>query len=117
VPLSCALVVFEDGIRGQPRVEVDTHIEVIQEQEFAKVGVLSSERMLLVETKAIMKWAMDGRPSVLFIDGPIVDPPLCRRQDYIRYRCSAIKECLGRNIKVIGCAKPVFNTSVNAIPV
>lgn len=107
VPLSCALVVFEQGIQGDPEIEVESHIEVIQEEEFRRIGTLSSERMLQVETKAIMRWAMRGKPSVLFIDGPIVDPPLCKDPDYIRYRCSAIKECLKREIKVIGCAKRV----------
>jgi len=107
VPLSCALIVFEQGIRGDPEIEVESHIEVIQEEEFRRIGTLSSERMLQVETKAIMRWAMRDKPSILFIDGPIVDPPLYRDQDYIRYRCSAIQECLKRDIKVIGCAKRV----------
>jgi hypothetical protein len=107
VPLSCALVVFEEGIRGDPEIEVESHIEVIQEEEFRRIGTLSSERMLQVETKAIMRWAMRGKPSILFIDGPIVDPPLCRDLEYIRYRCSTIQECLKRDVKVIGCAKRV----------
>jgi len=107
VPLSCALVVFGQGFRGDPQIEVESHIEVIQEEEFFKIGRLSSERMLQVETKAIMRWAMRDMPSILFIDGPIVDPPLYSDQDYIRYRCSAIQECLKRNIRVIGCVKRV----------
>ncbi|MEW6424675.1 MAG: DNA double-strand break repair nuclease NurA [Bacillota bacterium] len=107
VPLSCALVVFEQGIQGNPKIEVESHIEVIQEEEFRRIGTLSSKRMLEVETKAIMRWAMKGKPSLLFIDGPIVDPPLCRDTDYIRYRCSALQECLKRKIQVIGCAKRV----------
>lgn len=107
VPLSCALVIFEKGVHGEPTIEVDTHIEVIQERGFTRIGALSSEMMLQVETKAIMRWAMKGKASLLFIDGPVVDPPLCRRQDYVRYRCSAIQECLKREIKVIGCAKRV----------
>jgi hypothetical protein len=107
IPTSCALVIFANGIQSKPIIEVDTHIEVIQEQEFTKIGTLSSERMLQVETKAIMRWAMKAIASVLFIDGPIVDPPLCRRQDYVQYRCSAIRQCLKHDIKVIGCAKRV----------
>ncbi|MEM2125659.1 MAG: DNA double-strand break repair nuclease NurA [Candidatus Methanosuratincola sp.] len=107
VPLSCALVTFEQGIQGGPEIEIESHIEVIQEEEFRSIRTLASERMLQVETKAIMRWAMRGKQSVLFIDGPIVDPPLCRDLDYIRYRCSAIQECLKHNIKVIGCAKRV----------
>ncbi len=107
VPLSCALVTFEQGIQGIPEIKVESHIEVIQEEEFRSIRTLASERMLRVETKAIRRWAMRGKPSVLFIDGPIVDPPLCRDPDYIRDRCSAIQECLKRDIKVIGCAKRV----------
>lgn len=107
VPVSCALVMFDEGIQSTPTVEVDTHIETIQEREFTNVRALSSEMMLQVETKAIMRWAMKNKASVLFIDGPVVDPPLCQREDYIRYRCSAIQQCLKRNIKVVGCAKRV----------
>ncbi|MEM3433314.1 MAG: DNA double-strand break repair nuclease NurA [Candidatus Methanomethyliaceae archaeon] len=105
VPLSCALVVFERGVLGEPTIEVEAHIEVIQEEEFSRVGARSSELMLNVETKAIMRWAMRDKPSILFIDGPIIDPPLCTDVDYIRYRCSAVKECLKRQILVVGCAK------------
>lgn len=107
IPLSCALVTFEQGIQGIPAIEVESHIEVVQEEEFRSIRTLASERMLQVETKAIMRWAMRDKPSVLFIDGPIVDPPLCRDSDYIRYRCSAIRECLKRDIRVVGCAKRI----------
>jgi len=110
VPLSCALVVFRQGIQGAPEIEVESHIEVIQEEEFRRIGILSSERMFQVETKAIMRWAMRGEPSVLFIDGPVVDPPLHKDLEYIRYRCSAIQECLRRDIRVIGCVKRVKDT-------
>lgn len=107
VPLSCALIVFGRGIASVPSVEVDAHIVVIQEEEAKSIGTLSSEAMLRVETKAIMRWAMRNEPSVLFIDGPVVDPPLCSDADYIRFRCSAVRECLSRGIRVVGCAKRV----------
>ena len=107
VPMSCALVIFNKGIQGEPVVEVASHIEAVQEEEFRSIRALSSEMMLRVETKAILRWAMRDQASTLFIDGPIVDPPLCERGDYVQDRCAAIRECLRRNIKVIGCAKRV----------
>ncbi len=107
VPLSCALVVFGEGIKQPPSVEVDAHIITIREEEFRSVGTLSSEAMLTVETKAVMRWAMRNKRSFLFIDGPIVDPPLCSDKRYIQYRCSAVRECLKRDIRVVGCVKRV----------
>ena len=105
VPMSCALVTFIEGIRGEPVVEVEAHIEEIQEGERRSIQAESAEMMLAVETKAILQWAMRNEVSTLFIDGPIVDPPLCEREDYVEYRCRAIKECLKRDIVVIGCVK------------
>jgi len=105
VPMSCALVSFPKGIQDAPVVEVDSHIEVIQEEQHRSIHAMSSEKMLQVETKAILRWAMRNEVSTLFIDGPIVDPPLCDQNDYVEYRCKAIKECLKRNITVVGCVK------------
>lgn len=107
VPISCALVIFENGLSGKIEVKVDAHIVPIQETEFTRVGSLASERMLEVETKAIFEWAKRNRESLLFIDGPIVDPPTCMKKDYVSHRCNGIKECLKRGVLVIGCAKRV----------
>jgi len=112
VPLSCAIVSFEKGLKSTPKIEVSSHIEIIQEREFTHVGTEAMGKMLLLETKAIMEYAMKGQRSTLFIDGPIVDPPTAASKDYVAYRCSAIKESLKRGINVIGCAKRVKDTHV-----
>lgn len=107
VPISCALVTFPEGLSEKIEVEVDAHIEPIQEKEFTRVGSVALERMLWVETKAIFEWAKRNKESLLFIDGPIVDPPTYRDKRYVSYRCNGIKECLRRGVLVIGCAKRV----------
>lgn len=110
IPISCAAITFEDGITAQPSVQVEARIERIQEREFTRIGALASEIMLTVETKAIMKWAMEKKKSFLFIDGPVVDPPLYKDREYVEYRCNAIKQALRGDVTVVGCAKRVRDT-------
>jgi hypothetical protein len=61
--------------------------------------------MLLGETKAIDNWGSKNISSIVFIDGPIVDPPTYNDKEYIEDRCKAIKKCLQNNSLVIGCVK------------
>jgi hypothetical protein len=112
VPMSCAVIRFEQGISSTPGVDVETHIVEIQELESPRVRSRASEIMLSIETKAIQQWAMQNKPSLLFIDGPIVDPPTCETEEYLDRRCAAIKECLKRGVTVIGCAKRVRDVSL-----
>ena len=112
VPMSCAVIRFEQGISSTPEVGVETHIVEIQELESPRVRSRASEIMLSIETKAIQQWAMQDKPSLLFIDGPIVDPPACETEEYLARRCTAIKECLKRGVTVIGCAKRVRDVSL-----
>jgi hypothetical protein len=46
-------------------------------------------------------------PSVIFIDGPIVDPPTYTEKDYIKKRCDTIKLLLERKNIIIGCVKRI----------
>jgi hypothetical protein len=112
VPMSCAVVQFEQGINSTPEVDVETHIVEIQELESSHMRGRASEIMLSIETKAIQQWALQNKPSLLFIDGPIVDPPTCESKEYLNRRCTAIKESLKRGINVIGCAKRVRDVSL-----
>jgi hypothetical protein len=112
VPMSCAVVRFEQGVSSTPEVDVETHIVEIQELESPRMRSLASEIMLSIETKAIQQWAMQNRPSLLFTDGPTVDPPACETEEYLDRRCTAIKECLKRDVTVIGCAKRVRDVNL-----
>jgi hypothetical protein len=108
VPTSCARVIFDKGPNSATRVDVTANIEKIKEHDYYGVGGEASLRMMQSETKAIMDWAEkhDGsKESVMFIDGPIVDPPYIADRDYVKYRCKALAKCLKKNILVIGCVK------------
>jgi len=109
-PMSAARIAFEKGFGITPQVEVAADIEELPGQEYTSPLAEFALRMMLVETKFINNCAMKYNNALLFIDGPIVDPPLCRDKDYIHRRCTAIKECFKREITVIGCAKRVKDT-------
>ncbi|MEM1574157.1 MAG: DNA double-strand break repair nuclease NurA [Candidatus Methanomethylicaceae archaeon] len=107
VPISVARIIFEEGFRAQPCVDIFwAGIEEIEELEDYKVKRIASIRMLIGETKAILNWGTLNKEAYVFIDGPIVDPPVISYggEKYIEYRCRGIKKCLEKSI-VIGCVK------------
>lgn len=105
-PISVARVMFEKGIKGPPLVDVFwAEISEIIEKDNPEPRITASLKMLTAESKAILNWGTQNKPSFVFIDGPIVDPPkIVPNEDYIRYRCEGIKKCLEKSI-VIGCVK------------
>jgi hypothetical protein len=104
-PYSIVRIRFENGITSMPIVDIySAGIEEIEEQETPNVDEEASLRMLEGETKAINNWGSKNISSIVFIDGPIVDPPTYKDKDYIDYRCKAIKKCLKHSL-VIGCVK------------
>ena len=108
VPTSCARVTFEKGPNSATKVDVTANIEKIKEHDYYGVGGEAVIRMMKSETKAIMDWAETheaSKGSVMFIDGPIVDPPNAVDKDYVNYRCKALAKCIKKNIIVIGCVK------------
>ncbi len=109
-PISCARVVFPNGFSDLPQVSVTAGIEDINQHEHPNVEAEASVRMLSVETKALNEWAssVGGRKSVVFIDGPIVDPPHYVKEEYVKYRCEVISKCLDKGMFIIGCVKRVL---------
>ncbi len=108
VPTSCARVTFEKGPNSATKVDVTANIEKIKEHDYYGVGGEAELRMMKSETKAIMDWAEQHDASIrsiMFIDGPIVDPPSVVDKDYVKYRCKALEKCIKKNILVIGCVK------------
>jgi hypothetical protein len=104
-PISVARILFENGLNSKPSVDIFwAGIEEIDEVGATRPESIASLKMLSVETKAIFNWGTQGRPSFIFIDGPIVDPPSGSPEEYIKDRCEAITKCLEKSI-VIGCVK------------
>ena len=107
--LSVTRILFKNGLESKPEVEVFwADIDEIDEQDNPSIGLAAEEKMLTAESKAILNWGSKGIKSVVFIDGPIIDPPFSFRDDenYINYRCEAFRVCLKNSI-VIGCVKRV----------
>jgi len=109
-PISCARVIFPNGFSNPPQVSVTAGIEDIDQHKYPNVEAEASVRMLTVETKALGEWAsrIGERKSVVFIDGPIVDPPYYAEKEYVKYRCEVISKCLDKDIFIIGCVKRVL---------
>lgn len=115
VPISCSRVVFKHLLDKNPDVAVTADIHDINEIEHPNLEKEASFRMLVGETKAINDWLSEGiseKESVIFIDGPIVDPPWFsedeRYTEYLEDRCNVIKRCIKNNVLLIGCVKRVM---------
>lgn len=108
-PISCARIVFENGIESPPQASITAEIEEIDQHKYSNIEAEASVRMLLVETKAINEWVSISKSnSVIFVDGPLVDPPYYLDKNYVKYRCDAISRCLKKDILLIGCVKRIF---------
>jgi len=104
-PISVARVLFDNGLHSKSKVDVYwADIEVIIEKGESNPEKDASQKMLVAETKAIFNWCTRDESSFIFIDGPVVDPPFGSSEDYIKFRCEAIKKCLDKSI-MIGCVK------------
>jgi len=106
-PISVARIIFEKGFGDRPRIDIFwAGIQEINEIDHPEPKNVASMMMLTAESKAILNWGTLNKPSFVFIDGPIVDPPVMSLggEDYIKDRCEGIKKCLEKSI-VIGCVK------------
>jgi hypothetical protein len=110
-PTSCAIITFEEGILSRPKITVEAHIEDIFERDPIKVQSESIRRMMWAESKAIKRCAQTiprDRRTVVFLDGPIIDPPFCTEEKFVDFRCEALKECLDKGVTTIGIVKRVI---------
>lgn len=106
-PISVARVVFDNGLGTQPRVDIfRAGIEKIEMQDESEAKNVAEVKMLSLETKAIFNWGTQTKGAYVFIDGPIVDPPVIspEEEEYIESRCEAIKNCIKTSVAV-GCVK------------
>ncbi|MFX1298486.1 MAG: DNA double-strand break repair nuclease NurA [Promethearchaeota archaeon] len=107
--LSVARILFHDGIQSKPEVNVFwANIDELDEHEDPRVNLLSEMKMLIGESKALLNWGSKNKRSLIFIDGPIVDPPFYRKEhnNYIDFRCQSIKTTFNKSI-LIGCVKRI----------
>ena len=108
---SVARILFRNGIESKPVLDaLEADIDEIKEANDARIRLIAEERMLTAESKAILNWGSKKKRSIIFIDGPIVDPPFSFQgdKDYIKYRCEAFKVC-SQNSTVVGCVKRIHD--------
>lgn len=115
VPISVSRVLFKKGLYSTPTVDVAANIFDINEIEYPNLEKEASFQMLIGETKAVNEWFSKGslpKESVIFIDGPLVDPPWYsgerRYSEYVEDRCNVIKQGIDKNALLIGCVKRVM---------
>lgn len=106
VPMSAACVVFDNGFKTSPKVQVGASIAELHVSDVMSVGREVSMRMLTMETELLWDIAQDvDRRTVVFLDGPIVDPPMESNSDYVSRRCDAIRTIIGNGALVLGVVK------------
>jgi hypothetical protein len=109
VPISVALIIFDQGISSAPGVKVGAHIQKIDERQHPNLGAAMETSMLYAEASIIKDWARDCQEDIIhFIDGPVVDPPRHMEKEYVAYRADAIKGCLDKSVFVLGCVKKLL---------
>ena len=104
-PYSIVRILFENGLKSMPKVDIfSADIGELEEQTTPNVNLAASLMMLIGETKAIDNWGAKNLCSIVFIDGPVADPPTYEVKDYIEDRCKALIKCLTNSL-IIGCVK------------
>jgi hypothetical protein len=110
-PTSCSLIIFDKGIQTtNPKIIIEANIEEIRIRDPMGVKSEATTRMMRAESKAIAETSFrikENQEAILFIDGPVIDPPTKSDDEYVEYRCNAIKKCLDKNFLVIGVVKGV----------
>jgi len=106
-PISVARIIFDQGLGTQPEVDVFwAGIEEIEEKDDPKPNIAATMKMLIVEGTALLNWGTLGKEAIVFIDGPVVDPPVFSigGREYVKDRCKALNKCLEKSI-LIGIVK------------
>lgn len=108
-PISVVRVIFEKGMNSQPHIDFDAFIREIDETKYPAPRSIATLMMLGGESKAILNWGSQNKPSFIFIDGPVVDPPVLPNLEedkinYVKDRCESFRVCLKKSI-IIGCVK------------
>lgn len=108
---SVARIRYRSGYESDVEVSVTPTIKTINQIEPKSAAAEAEEFMINMETEAL-KIAIQSRNAndggLVFLDGPIIDPPLHGSKSYVQRRTFAIKEAFSRNIMVIGIVKRIM---------
>lgn len=105
-----SIVIFPEGVKsfGAPEINVSVYNEFIGSGEDpVKIKRKAVITMMTGETKAIRSIISDRRMrnGIIFIDGPIIDPPTVKDREYISYRVDSFKLALVRHNEIVGIVK------------
>jgi len=103
-PISAAQIVMNQENLKKPLITIQAHIEEIDENKTPNIYGVAEEKMLEEETDMIMSWGCRNIPSLVMIDGPIIDPPRGGSSTYIQKRAKAILQVMIKS-HLVGCVK------------
>jgi hypothetical protein len=108
---SVSRIRYPSGYKSEVEVKVTPTIKTINQLEPKRAAAEAEEFMMNMETEAI-KIAIQSRNAndggLIFLDGPIIDPPLHGSKLYVQRRTFAINEAFSKNIMVIGIVKRIM---------
>ncbi|USG99384.1 DNA double-strand break repair nuclease NurA [Thermococcus argininiproducens] len=114
VPLSSVTIYFEDYLSKKPTIKYFATIETIEAIDESQAKKYASYLMLGLETDEIDKFvSKTPESSYIFLDGPIVDPPVMSENPYLdpshytEVRVDAIKNGIIHGHILVGCMKRI----------
>jgi len=112
--IGLSLVFFDKGLESirHPEINVHVFVERIKEELGIDPEKVVITNMLLRESMLINEASQKGA-RLIFIDGPIIDPPDLIDKEYVRKRVDNLVESLRRETIIVGIVKR-FNSSVIA---
>lgn len=107
---SVAKIRYPNGYNSDPEVSVTPKIKTINTIVSKSAEAEAADFMMNMETEAL-KFAVQSREKnnggILFLDGPIIDPPFGGNIQYIQRRTFSCKEAFSKNITPIGIVKRI----------
>lgn len=105
VPYAIVRIIFPEGDKARPAVDVfAAGVEAVSEHEDYNIKGHAERFMMIGETKAIRTWGEKGTRSIVFIDGPAIDPPALVDEVYVRERAAALRSVVAHST-LLGCVK------------
>lgn len=106
---SVARIRYPAGYDSDVEVNLAPNIQSVDKNYDKEAAQEAEDLMMSMETKAltlsITSRQKDG--GVLFLDGPVIDPPNKAEDYYLKDRTYGIKKAFDRNITVIGIVKRI----------
>ncbi len=110
---SVARIRYPQGYDSDVDVLVTPAIRTINQIDEKGAGAAAEKFMMDMETEALKVTAMSRKKEsdgIIFLDGPIIDPPFENQKQYVEGRTFAIKQGFSRGAQLIGIVKRISGT-------